>query len=120
MISKPRFNKNVRSSQPWEPQTSESFHLKNRSSGSYCIISGTPVHDSAHKFDLRNPVSYSQHKRKGITEYQDIENVSYLNTSIDYQRSFNSNPYEFRRRNGQFTNLYDAAYRFGESQVFKP
>ncbi len=58
-------------------------------------------------------------RKKGVTEIADIQALASRNINPDYQRSVSSNPYEFRRHNGVFTNMYDAAYRFGESQVFK-
>ena len=54
-----------------------------------------------------------------MTKIRDIESVSYINPCMDYLKSTEKNAYEFRRQNGMFTNLYDAAHRFGEAKVFR-
>ena len=41
------------------------------------------------------------------------------NENPDFLGALKDNPYEFRRKNGVFSNMYDAAKRFGESKVFK-
>lgn len=42
-----------------------------------------------------------------------------MNPNPDYLAAVKDNSYEFRRKNGVFSNMYDAAKRFGESKVFK-
>ena len=42
-----------------------------------------------------------------------------MNPNPDYLAALAGNTYEFRRKNGVFSNMYDAAKRFGESKVFK-
>ncbi len=57
-------------------------------------------------------------RRKGVTEFADLSSLASLNHNLDQLKSINGNPYEFRRKNGVFTNMYDSAKRFGESKVF--
>jgi len=58
-------------------------------------------------------------RRKGITEIKDLQGANSMNWNPDYTKVWNENNDSFKRRNGVFTHLYDAAARFGESQVFK-
>ena len=58
-------------------------------------------------------------KRKGVTEFGDLQRPSSLNPNLDHLKAFHDDPYVFRRKNGLFTNLYDSAARFGETKVFK-
>lgn len=57
-------------------------------------------------------------RRKGVTEFADLMSLSSINHSLDFKEAHNVNPYEFRKYNGVFTNMYDSAKRFGESRVF--
>jgi hypothetical protein len=58
-------------------------------------------------------------RRKGVTEFADLMSLSSKNPNMDLLKSLNGNPYEFHRKNGVFTNMYDSAKRFGESKVFQ-
>ena len=58
-------------------------------------------------------------RKKGVTEFADLANLSNINPNLDHLKAINDDPYVFRRKNGMFTNLYDAAARFGEDKVFK-
>lgn len=42
-----------------------------------------------------------------------------LNPNWDLIGAVEKDPYVFRKKNGLFTNLYDSAARFGETEVFK-
>ena len=56
---------------------------------------------------------------KGVTEYGDLRRLTAMNPNWDYLKETEDNAYLFRRKNGVFTNMYDAAARFGETEVFK-
>jgi hypothetical protein len=58
-------------------------------------------------------------RRKGVTEFADLMSLSSLNPNLDMLKAAKQNPYEFNRKNGVFTNMYDSAKRFGESKVFQ-
>ena len=58
-------------------------------------------------------------RKKGVTEIADLQALASQNVNPDYNRASSTNPYEFRRKQGIFSNMYDAAYRFGEDKVFK-
>ena len=42
-----------------------------------------------------------------------------MNWNTDYQAAWKENPNIFKRQNGIFTHLYNAAHRFGETEVFR-
>ena len=58
-------------------------------------------------------------KRKGVTEIADRGYLCAHNPNLDHHKAISGDPYVYRRKNGLFTNLYDAAARFGETEVFK-
>lgn len=58
-------------------------------------------------------------RKRGITELRDLGAGNSMNWNPDYQKAFNSNTNVFKRQNGVFTHLYNAAHRFGETEVFK-
>lgn len=55
---------------------------------------------------------------KGVAEFADKKAVFAVNLNPAYLRAVAQDPYEFRRKNGVFTQLYDSAKRFGENKVF--
>ena len=57
--------------------------------------------------------------KKGIGEYTDLLRLTAVNTNLDHLKAYNENNDVFKRRNGPFSYLYDAAHRFGENQPFK-
>ncbi len=58
-------------------------------------------------------------RRKGVTEFADLQCVASLHPNLDHNKALNDNPYVFRKINGMFSNLYDSAARYGETNVFK-
>ena len=58
-------------------------------------------------------------RRKGLSEYYDMKRLTYSNPNKDHQAAISQNEGLFKRKNGQFTNLYNSAARFGESKPFK-
>ena len=65
--------------------------------------------------NVKNAVNF----RKGVAEFSDIQRPTALNRNIDHEAALKINPQVFRRKDGIFTHLYDAAARFGEDKVFK-
>ena len=57
--------------------------------------------------------------KKGIGEYRDLQRTTAPNPNHDFLRAFSENPNIFKRRDGIFSHLYDAAHRFGEDKPFK-
>ena len=47
-----------------------------------------------------------------------MQALACINPNKQHNEALSANPYEFRRKNGVFTNMYDSAKRFGESKVF--
>ena len=58
-------------------------------------------------------------RKKGVTEFRDLMGASTANINPDHRKAIDGNPEVFRRQNGIFTHLYNAAARFGETKVFK-
>lgn len=58
-------------------------------------------------------------RKKGITEFRDLMGPNSKNRNPDHVNAMDQNSEVFRRQNGIFTHLYNAAARFGETQVFK-
>ena len=57
-------------------------------------------------------------RKKGITEIRDLDKGG-MNWNADYQAAWKENHNVFKRQNGIFTHLYNAAHRFGETEVFR-
>ncbi len=57
--------------------------------------------------------------RKGVAEFSDMLRPTAMNVNVDHRAALQMNPGVFKRRDGMFTHLYDAAARFGEDKVFK-
>jgi hypothetical protein len=58
-------------------------------------------------------------RKLGITQHRDLAGPNRPNHNMQYRNAFNENHNVFKRQNGIFTHLYDAAARFGENEVFK-
>ena len=116
MLTKPAYNKNCQSTQPWVPRPTDSKSLNNRSSVAHNIVS----HED-NKFSAPMIVGILDKKvtnrKKGIVEIVDLNHLMARNTNPDYMKNFN--PHQFKRKNGVFSHLYDAAHRFGEDKPFK-
>lgn len=57
--------------------------------------------------------------KKGIGEFRDLQRTTAINSNPDFLKAFNENSNTFKRRDGIFSHLYDAAHRFGEDKPFK-
>ena len=49
----------------------------------------------------------------------DLNHLTAIKTNPDFVAAYKQDPTQFRRKNGIFTHLYDAAHRFGEDKPFK-
>lgn len=58
-------------------------------------------------------------RKLGITEIKDLAGPNKVHAHPDYQKAFATNPNNFKKQNGIYTHLYNAAARFGETEVFK-
>ncbi len=58
-------------------------------------------------------------RKKGITEFRDISGANSKNRHPDYVAAWDKSSNVFKKQNGIFTHLYNAAARFGETEVFK-
>ena len=57
--------------------------------------------------------------KKGIGEFGDLQRPTAMNPNPDFLKAYNENPNVFKRKDGIFSHLYDAAHRFGEDKPFK-
>ena len=92
--------------------------LNNRSSVHHNIISGDA---NIHSHEFRPGLLDKQvcNLKLGITQIRDLSGPNALNRNPDYVRAFGENTNIFKKQNGIFTHLYNAAHRFGETEVFK-
>ena len=92
--------------------------LNNRSSVHHNIISGEA---NVHSHEMKPGLLDKQvcNRKLGITEIRDLAGPNAINRNPDYVRAFGDNGNLFKRQNGIFTHLYNAAHRFGETEVFK-
>ena len=58
-------------------------------------------------------------KKLGITQLRDLGGPNAINRNPDYVKAVEESPNVFKKQNGIFTHLYNAAHRFGETEVFK-
>ena len=103
------------SKRPLEPKNKT---LNNRSSVHHNIITGGPniwSHDM--KPGLLDKAACN--RKKGVAEIRDLMEPNSINRNKDWMRATEKNPDVFKKQNGIFTHLYNAAARFGESKVFK-
>lgn len=118
MVTRPHYSKNSQSAKAWDPRPVTQFSINNRSGGQHDIITHQPMQYQAGK-TLGILDKQAVNRRKGVTEFADMQALACINNNVQHGEALNSNPYEFRRKNGVFTNMYDSAKRFGESKVFQ-
>ena len=92
--------------------------LNNRSSVHHNIISGER---NPHSGEMKPGLLDKQvcNHKLGITEIRDLAGPNAINRNPDYVTGYGGNASIFKRQNGIFTHLYNAAHRFGETEVFK-
>ena len=90
--------------------------LMNRSSVKTNIITGV---DNIFSCQMKPGILDHQafNRKKGITEFRDL--MTKANKNMDHNNALDKNEGVFKRHNGIFTHLYNAAARFGETEVFK-
>ena len=118
IVTTAKYNKNVCSNHPWEPAPVTVNSINHRSGNDYNIIS-FEKHTHSKGGPLKLMEGLVTNKRKGITEFGDLLRPTSMNPNWDLLGALETDPYNFRRKNGLFTNLYDSAARFGETKVFK-
>lgn len=119
MVTMPKYDKNVRSNHPWVPKPVTVNSIANRSGGTHNIITNDELASNQRGGSLKIMDKQVTNRRKGVTEYGDLQRATSMNPNWDHLRALEQDPYVFRRKNGLFTNLYDSAARFGETEVFK-
>lgn len=92
--------------------------LNNRSSVHHNIITGTDNKFSQSKQPGLLDKSVCNRKL-GITQLRDLGGPNSMNWNPDYSKAWGESENIFKRQNGIFTHLYNAAHRFGETEVFK-
>ena len=107
------------SNHPWVPKPVETQSITNRSGGVHNIITNENLSKLHSGKSLVLLEKQDTNRKKGVTEFRDLMRGTALNPGWDYLGAVESNPYNFRRKNGVFTNMYDSAARFGETEVFK-
>mmetsp|Transcript_3644 Transcript_3644/g.3589 ORF Transcript_3644/g.3589 Transcript_3644/m.3589 type:complete len:120 (+) Transcript_3644:414-773(+) len=118
MVTRPHYNINNISKHPWVPYSGQLQTINNRSSVGHNIISHTPnTYSSAIIVGLHD--TKMNNLKKGIGEFGDIQRPTANNKNYEHNAAFESNGSVFKRRDGAFTHLYDAAHRFGEDKPFK-
>ena len=91
--------------------------LNNRSSVKHNIITGEM---NLYAAEMKPGLLDKQvcNKKLGITQLRDLGGPNAINRNPDYVKAV-ENPNVFKKQNGIFTHLYNAAHRFGETEVFK-
>lgn len=97
---------------------SQNKTLNNRSSVHHNIITGQ---NNAYSQVIVPGLTDKQvcNRKLGITQLRDLAGPNKPNHNPDYRSAWGDNQNVFKRQNGIFTHLYDAAARFGEHEVFK-
>lgn len=92
--------------------------MNNRSSVTHNIITGG---DNQYSYNTKPGLLdvAVNNRKKGITEIRDLAGPNQVHAHPDYQRAWKANPDNFKKQNGIYTHLYNAAARFGETEVFK-
>lgn len=92
--------------------------LNNRSSVKHNIITGDDnIFSKEMKPKLLDKSVYNI--KKGVTEIRNLSGPNAINRNPDHVKAVNDNSDVFKKQNGIFTHLYNAAHRFGEDKVFK-
>ena len=118
MITKPKYNINKLSSNPWVPPNNNNKTINNRSSVQHNIISHEQNgHSGALVLGLLD--KRVTNMKKGIGEYSDLNRLTAINPNPEFRQAYTEDPHSFKRKVGIFSHLYDAAHRFGEDKPFK-
>ena len=119
MVTKSKYNINVVSENGWVPFASNNTKsINNRSSVKHNIIS----HDNnqfSGGLTLGLLDKQVTNMKKGIGEFGDMQRPTANNINHAHRNAVISDPHVFKRKDGIFSHLYDAAHRFGESKPFQ-
>ncbi len=119
MVTKSKYNINVVSKNGWVPFAPEnSKSINNRSSVKHNIISHE---NNTFSPSLNLGVLDKQvlNMKKGIGEFGDMQRPTAVNINNVHRSAIHQDPHIFKRKDGIFSHLYDAAHRFGESKPFQ-
>lgn len=88
--------------------------LNNRSSVHHNIITGQ---NNIYSCDMKPGLLDKQvcNRKLGITQIRDLSGPNAINRNPDYVKAYAEEPNIFKKQNGIFTHLYNAAHRFGET-----
>lgn len=119
MLTKSKYNINSSTFEHgWKPFTQEGKSINNRSSVKHDIISHTD-NKYAPVITLGLMDKRVTNMKKGLGEYGDLRRVTSINTNKEFVAAYDSDNNAFKRKDGIFSHLYDAAHRFGETKPFK-
>lgn len=92
--------------------------LNNRSSVKHNIITGG---DNLYSHEMKPKILDKSvyNIKKGVTEIRNLSGPNAINRNPDHVNAVGENDNVFKRQNGIFTHLYNAAHRFGENKVFR-
>lgn len=82
IVTKPHFNKNSESQHPWNPRPVTVQNINNRSGGPFDIVNHLPLQYQAGK-SLGIMDKQVCNRRKGITEFADLQSLSSLNPGLE-------------------------------------
>ena len=118
ILTTPAYNKNNVCTNIWVPRANEEKSFGNRSSVGHNIITHLDNQNSGSiVMSVLDKIVFN--RKKGVTEIADLNRLTALKSNKDFISAFEKNPHQFKRSNGVFSHLYDAAHRFGEDKPFK-
>ncbi|CAI2378771.1 unnamed protein product [Moneuplotes crassus] len=118
ILTRPAYDRNYQCKNIWVPRVHENKTMNNRSSVNHNIVTHKENTESGALIIgvLDKKVC---NRKKGVVEVVDANRVTALKSNKDYMTAYQKNPHQFKRSNGIFSHLYDAAHRFGEDKPFK-
>ena len=119
MVSTSTYNINVTSTNKWAAYENKAGvkTINNRSSVGHNILTNEPnAHSGGINMGLLDKAVCN--RRKGVAEFGDIQRPTAMNPNQDFLKAYDKDNNAFKRKNGVFANLYDAAHRFGIDKPF--
>ena len=92
--------------------------LNNRSSVKHNIITGGE-NKFSHEMKPKILDKSIYNIKKGVTEIRNLSGPNAINRNPGHVIAMGESENVFKRQNGIFTHLYNAAHRFGEDKVFR-
>ena len=121
MLTKHRYDRNVRNTNKWADSTNKIPTLKTLASVDYNIVNHTDQRTASR--GGAKPVTMSIFSKKtanhgkSIAEYTDFERNTAVRPNYDHAQALANDPSVFHRKDGIFTHLYNSAARL---HVVKP